>query len=287
MRTVPNEVHPEERGYYWGTRYTDCRKIFRFCPENLPQNAELSLDRDGDAFEVTGEVAADAVPRIEGMSAQQWSETVRTDEQWETMLFPRLLAVAERSWHTADWELAYTTGRRFKLGETAHTDAKALETEWAAFAQRLGRFELPRLAEAGWTCWLPPPGAQLLENRELDARGEFPFLGIEVCVCPGNPHRGDHGTTGLTTIEASDGRPRVGVGVSGGAGGALIAQAKAEAAAAGVEPLGARPPPDAEWITFDAVMATVIPSGGEEGVTVWLRTVLGGRHSRATALVVV
>ena len=43
----PNEVHPEERGYYWGTRYTDCRKIFAFCPENLPQNAELSTDRDG------------------------------------------------------------------------------------------------------------------------------------------------------------------------------------------------------------------------------------------------
>ena len=39
----------------WGTRYTDCRKIFALCPENLPQTAELSVDRDGDAFEVTGE----------------------------------------------------------------------------------------------------------------------------------------------------------------------------------------------------------------------------------------
>lgn len=33
----PNEVHPEERGYYWGTRYTDCpfHCPFRFFPASL------------------------------------------------------------------------------------------------------------------------------------------------------------------------------------------------------------------------------------------------------------
>jgi hexosaminidase len=49
-------VHPEERGYYWGTRYTDCRKIFSFCPENLAQNAELSTDRDGSLSPWSGTV---------------------------------------------------------------------------------------------------------------------------------------------------------------------------------------------------------------------------------------
>ena len=51
-----------------------------------------------------------AVPRVEGLCAQQWSETVRTDEQWECMLFPRLFAVAERAWHVAEWELPYEKG---------------------------------------------------------------------------------------------------------------------------------------------------------------------------------
>jgi hexosaminidase len=42
------------------------------------------------------------------------------------MLFPRLLAVAERGWTAGAWELPYEAGRRFKLGETAHTDRAAL-----------------------------------------------------------------------------------------------------------------------------------------------------------------
>ncbi|MCZ8488100.1 family 20 glycosylhydrolase [Vibrio lentus] len=40
------------------------------------------------------------------MSAQLWSETVRTDERanCEYMVFPRVLAAAERAWHRADWK---------------------------------------------------------------------------------------------------------------------------------------------------------------------------------------
>ncbi|MGL6619874.1 hypothetical protein ACSZN6_21820, partial [Aeromonas hydrophila] len=32
-------------GYYWATRFNDTRKVFAFAPENLPQNAETSVDR--------------------------------------------------------------------------------------------------------------------------------------------------------------------------------------------------------------------------------------------------
>ena len=39
-------------------------------------------------------------------------------------------------------------GRRFKHGETEHTDTAKLEREWAVFARTLGRYELPRLAAA-------------------------------------------------------------------------------------------------------------------------------------------
>lgn len=34
----------------------------------------------------------------------KWAETVRTEEQFEGMVFPRLLGVAERAWHRAPWE---------------------------------------------------------------------------------------------------------------------------------------------------------------------------------------
>ena len=84
----PNEVHPAERGYYWATRFNDTRKVFAFAPENLPQNAETSVDRDGNAFVAKGD--QDPV-KFKGISGQQWSETVRTDAQYEYMVYPRTL----------------------------------------------------------------------------------------------------------------------------------------------------------------------------------------------------
>ena len=36
---------------------------------------------------------------IVGMQGHLWSETVRTKEDMDYMIFPRLLAVAERAWH--------------------------------------------------------------------------------------------------------------------------------------------------------------------------------------------
>ena len=106
----PNEVHPAERGYHWATRFNDTRKVFAFAPENLPQNAETSVDRDGNAF------VAKAVTRIrsfKGISGQQWSETVRTDAQYEYMVYPRIFSVAERAWHKGGFEFDYVKGREF------------------------------------------------------------------------------------------------------------------------------------------------------------------------------
>ena len=323
-------MHPEERGYCkliagikppailpltetvvlyllsdWGTRFTDTRKIFCFCPENLPQNAELSVDRDGDAFEVISESPQPV--RLAGISAQQWSETVRTDAQWESMLFPRLLAVSERAWHTAEWELKYEQGRRFKHADTEHTNVAKLEEDWCSFARRIGQYELPYLVAAGWSCWLPPPGAQLQTTEtsghdsprrlyRLVARSEFPSLQIQYCLCPGNPHSGDQSLQDGPSIQvvvdstSSSAGARMGIGVSGAAGGAFVARAKQEAAAAGLEPLGARPPDRGViWSLYDPhspAMVVVDESAAQAGgVTVWLRTVVGELASRPTALV--
>lgn len=38
----PNEPDPEERGYYWASRFTNTRKVFGFTPEHLLKNAQVS-----------------------------------------------------------------------------------------------------------------------------------------------------------------------------------------------------------------------------------------------------
>ena len=34
----PQEPDPEERGFYWGTRFIDARKTFNYQPDNVYKN---------------------------------------------------------------------------------------------------------------------------------------------------------------------------------------------------------------------------------------------------------
>lgn len=170
----PNEVHPAERGYYWATRFTDTRKLFNFAPENLPQNAETSTDRDGNAFVAKGD--QDPV-KFKGMSGQQWGETVRTDAQYEYMVYPRIFSVAERAWHKGGFELDYVKGREFS-GETKHVNKATLDKEWNQFANLLGQRELAKLEAYGVEYRLSVPGAKVV-NGKLEANVDLPGLPIQ------------------------------------------------------------------------------------------------------------
>ncbi len=172
---MPYEVDPQEPGYYWATRFSDEQKIFTFSPDNLPMNAETSTDRDGKVFSATGQ---GRWPGAAGMSAQVWSEIVRTDEQMEYRLYPRLLAVAERAWHKADWELPYQPGKTFEKGKTRHVNQQQLQADWNRFATLLGRSVLPTLDTAGISYRIPVPGARI-RNGVLEANTSLPGVRIE------------------------------------------------------------------------------------------------------------
>lgn len=171
----PNEVHPAESGYYWGTRFSNERKIFSFAPDNMPQNAETSLDRDGNPFNAKSDKPW---PGAYGLSAQLWSEVVRTDNQMEYMIYPRMIAVAERAWHRAGWEQDYQAGREYKGGETHLVDVKALDKDWTRFANLLGHRELAKLDKAGINYRLPVPGARVVGGK-LEANTSFPGMVVE------------------------------------------------------------------------------------------------------------
>ena len=73
---------------------------------------------------------------------------VRTVDRADYMLYPRLLAVAERAWHAADWETTVDQ----KVSD------RARQRDWAQFAAALGHRELRRLDQLGINYRLPPPG---------------------------------------------------------------------------------------------------------------------------------
>ena len=86
---------------------------------------------------------------LQGMEGHIWSELIRTNGQLESMLFPRMLALAERAWHQASWEGIVDDHVRERL---------RLE-DWESFANSLGHKELSRLEGLKINYYLPPPGA--------------------------------------------------------------------------------------------------------------------------------
>ncbi len=170
----PQEVDPEERGYYWATRFTDSRKVFAFAPENLPQNAETSITNTGDSWTATGTTGS---PDYIGMQGQLWGETVRTAAQVDYMAFPRMLALAERAWHRAEWELDYAAGTTFSASSNLVSD-ELLADDWASFAAALGTKELAKLDAAGVQYRIPVPGANT-STGTLEMNIAYPGLPLE------------------------------------------------------------------------------------------------------------
>ena len=194
----PYEVHPEERGKYWGARENSVYKVFSFAPENLPQNAETSVDRDGNAMDIT--TPDSSAPVIKGMQGQTWSETVRTETQHQEMTFPRVLAVAERAWHRGSWELDWTPNQNYQ-GTTSYVPKDQLAADFKGFNSVLGCREVRKISERlGIAYRVPPPGA-MIDGGMLIANTELPCTRIEYSL-----DRGTSWSEYLSPVEAGEGK---------------------------------------------------------------------------------
>ncbi|CAD5124071.1 DgyrCDS12374 [Dimorphilus gyrociliatus] len=166
----PNEPDPEERGFYWATRYTPIDKVFAFRPDSVYDNIDVNRNGDPivkDQFCQNGVCVNLTKPEnIVGMQGHVWSETIRTSNQLHSMLYPRLLALAERAWHKADWEQ-----------ENVKDEEKKRKEDWSEFAHALGNKELKRLDKMNIHYYLNVPGAKV-DGAKLKARTTFPGMPI-------------------------------------------------------------------------------------------------------------
>ncbi|XP_063420578.1 beta-hexosaminidase-like [Mytilus trossulus] len=170
----PYEPDPEERGLYWAPRFTDTFKTFGFMPDKLYENIDISrmgaqLNRSKICGENDVNCPSLQVPEhIIGMQGHLWSETVLTESNFYYMVFPRLLALAERAWHKGLWEDEILKNKR---------DQKMKE-DWGDFAETLGDRELKRLDEMGIEYRISPPGARVSGNTAI-VNGEYKSSHIE------------------------------------------------------------------------------------------------------------
>jgi hexosaminidase len=175
----PYQIDPKERGYNWASRRVTTRSLFNFMPDNLPIHAEFRLDTLGKFFtsndevqhDQTGKVIHQPLPKgftVKGIQGQLWSETVRSDNQAEYMIYPRLLALAERAWHSADWQVPYNySGQIFTKETDVFTEQakQQRDQQWLNFSRTLVEKELPKLERSGVFYRLPTVGAKVIAGK--------------------------------------------------------------------------------------------------------------------------
>jgi hexosaminidase len=176
----PYEADPIEPGYYWGSRYTDSYQVFQFMPNNLPVHAEIWTDKFGKNYEAPASIDIHDNGKVLGIQAQIWGETVRSDAQANYMLYPRLLAVAERAWHTPQWAESYKKGVAYSAN-TKHFDTaqiNAMNADWFSFSHVLSNKAMPQLVKDGIEPRVPLPGA-VIKDGLLHMYSAFSGLQLE------------------------------------------------------------------------------------------------------------
>lgn len=167
----PQEPHPNERGLYWAARYTDVEKVFNFIPNDVYANADFT--RTGEPINNLEALVGRPLPELEkqqniaGIQGHLWSETVRTQQQLGEMLFPRLIALAERAWHKTD-----------NQGASDQTKNSKHRQHWGQFASVLAQKEYPRLDEAKWSFYVPIPGMKIVDGK-VNVISQLPGLTLE------------------------------------------------------------------------------------------------------------
>ncbi|ESP01130.1 hypothetical protein LOTGIDRAFT_172759 [Lottia gigantea] len=186
----PQEPDPEEPGMSWAIRFTDTKRVFSFIVDDIYQNTDQTVM---GIPQTTSQVCRNnkicpplkKPENIVGIQGQLWSETVRSPERLEYMIFPRLLALAERGWHKAAWESITDVDKR-----NANMDE-----DWSRFSKIVGRNYLWRLEKLGIRYRIPLPGGKVENNRIL-TNTEFPGHTIEYFL----PEKGIWETVSKNTV---------------------------------------------------------------------------------------
>lgn len=175
----PYQIDPKEPGYNWASRSITTRSLFNFMPDNLPIHAEFRLDTLGKNFEIddtlqkdkNGNISHQPLAKgfnVKGIQGQLWSETVRSEQQAEYMIYPRLLALAERAWHQPSWHVPYDyNGKKFDKNTNNFTQElkNQRDKSWLAFSQVVGFKELPKLENSGVFYRIPSLGAKIQKGK--------------------------------------------------------------------------------------------------------------------------
>ncbi|POY37843.1 beta-N-acetylhexosaminidase [Solitalea longa] len=166
----------KEIGQNWGG-YLDINKPFDFIPFDYMKN----MKEDDRGEPLNKEIIKGKTPLTEigkqnivGIQAPLWSEMIKSPQRFEYLLFPKLLAVAERAWaKDPDWANEPSPEKASELYQQA----------WSEFVNIIGKRELPRLNKyaGGFEYRIPTAGTSVI-NGKIEANVQIPGLIIRYTI---------------------------------------------------------------------------------------------------------
>ncbi|GFR92572.1 beta-hexosaminidase [Elysia marginata] len=171
----PQEPDPVEGGNVWATRYIDAYRTFSFMPFRYYDNTKVKLSGEAISKDLFCPPDSDSAcpdlsspENIIGVKGVMRTLRVKSLEEFDFQVYPRLLALAERAWYKSPWEDVTDEGQR----------KQELASDWARFATDLGNNDLALLDQIGVKYRVPPPGVRS-DKEKLLTNVEFPGLKVQ------------------------------------------------------------------------------------------------------------
>lgn len=148
--------HQHEPGLYWGG-FVNEYKPFDVLPYDIYKSVRYNMKGEkvnlAEAAKNKTPLTREGRSQIIGVQGQLWAETIRSAEQREYHLFPKILGMLERGWNAEpDW--GFATGDEEKYNKAVRE-----------FNDKLNYYEYPRLSRFGVNFRIPQPGIKIIDGQ--------------------------------------------------------------------------------------------------------------------------
>ena len=148
--------HQNEQGLHWGGK-VDEFDAWSALPANIYASARTAVD--GTPINITtagdGKVQLEKPENIIGIQAPLWGETLRSFDEVQYLLLPKMMGVAERAWNAVPaWSKDLT-------------DVNAYNEARHQYNLKIGTRELPLLKGQGYNFRVGPPGIKFVDGKLL------------------------------------------------------------------------------------------------------------------------
>ena len=146
--------HQDEQGLHWGGK-VDEFDSWSALPANIYASARTAVD--GTPINIStagdGKIKLEKTENIIGVQAQLWGETLRSFDEVQYMLLPKMMGVSERAWTAVpEWSKDLTDLNTYN--EARHQ-----------YNLKIGTRELPLLRSMGYNFRVGPPGIKLTDGK--------------------------------------------------------------------------------------------------------------------------